>query len=336
MVAVIIPVFQIEKYLNACIKSVVAQSYKAIRIILVDDGSFDSSAKICEDWCNIDDRIVVLHKKNGGLSSARNAGLDAVEKDAKIEYIYFLDGDDTIHPRTLEWLLLSMRMYSTPIGSTRLQYVKEGDSPKLFDSFSSNPLTIDDFWLSHPIESIVSCGKLYRKELWSAIRFPIGKLHEDEYTTYQVLFRADRIAALSAPCYYYLQRAESITGRTWSKRRLDVLDAKRNQILFFSKQGKEVLLYDVMVKYIKAMAECLAHLDGAKDPEGYAIRRLLKDELVRVNSIKKIPVGSNYAVYHVCQPWAVNKVTWPFIRFCYLLRTEDLPNIIMKLAKRCI
>lgn len=211
LITVIVPIYNVEKYLKKCIYSILNQTYDKLEIILVDDGSPDKCGKICDELKKSDDRIKVIHKKNGGLSSARNAGIDI----AKGEYIGFVDSDDTIEPFMYEKLLSSIIENGTKISVCAVNYTYE-NGKKLTKTKLGNDCTFDFYQAmvemnAHRIFDMGAWSKLYHKDLFNDIRFPEGKLSEDYYIMYKIFERAQKVSYVSTPCYNYLQRSNSIT-----------------------------------------------------------------------------------------------------------------------------
>lgn len=211
LVSIIIPIYNVENYLEQCIISVVHQTYKNLEIILVNDGSSDNSGKICDDFALMDKRIKVIHKMNGGLSSARNAGIDI----AKGEYLGFVDSDDTIEPFMYEKLMTAIKRDGTDLAVCAINYVFENGKKLTKTNLGKD--TIFDFYdaiiemNSHRIFDMGAWSKLYHKKLFSNLRFPLGKLSEDYYIMYKIFDCAQKVSYVSTPCYNYLQRQNSIT-----------------------------------------------------------------------------------------------------------------------------
>lgn len=228
MISVIIPVYNVENFLKAAVDSVLVQSYKDLEIILVDDGSKDSSGKICDEYLEKDSRIKVIHKENGGLSSARNAGLDV----AKGEYIAFLDSDDKfLNDNSLQNMFDVMsENESADICITGYKYIdEEGKELKrkkhLIDDYSDydktksgevlfKNITQDDFWNlyfdKNRIEYIVVWTKLYKKEIWETLRYPEGKINEDNFVLPDVINQCNKIAMCDIATVAYRVRGNSI------------------------------------------------------------------------------------------------------------------------------
>lgn len=207
LISVIVPIYGVEAYLNQCLDSLLNQTYKNLEIILVDDGSPDGCPAICDEYATKDPRVRVIHKENGGLSDARNAGIDV----AQGEYIGFVDSDDWVMPDMYEYLLQGVLGYQSEISYCGFVNVHDtwADYPnnqtdKVFTAETAlNELFFDRL-------GNFAWNKLYKAELWEGIRFPVGKNFEDIRTTYKLFERASRIAILKEPKYYYRIRQGSI------------------------------------------------------------------------------------------------------------------------------
>lgn len=230
LISVIVPIYNVEKYLNRCIESIVNQTYKTLEIILVDDGSPDNCPQICDEWKEKDNRIKVIHKKNGGLSDARNAGLDI----AQGEYIAFVDSDDWIDKEWIEILFkeLIKNNCDVSISSTRLfKNVDEtlfirGNTKK----FLTNIEALEELINEKNIFT-TACDKLYKKELIINYHFEKNKVNEDEFWTWKVLLSSKRVVCCGKPNYNYLQNEDSIMGRKYSIKRIDGLSARLERFL---------------------------------------------------------------------------------------------------------
>lgn len=234
MITVIVPVYKVEKYLCRCVESIINQSYKDLEIILVDDGSPDHCGQICDDFEKKDSRIKVIHKKNGGLSDARNRGIDV----ARGEYISFVDSDDYLHDCFFEELMNDIMEQNVKIAISGIIQTKEEletDAP--INSFKTNTYTSLEILhriYGEPEEFLMTAwGKIYSKELFKTIRYPYGKIHEDEFVTYKLYFHAGQISINSNQMYYYFQRTDSIMHKEFSVKRLDMYAAYAQQMEFY-------------------------------------------------------------------------------------------------------
>lgn len=207
LVSIIVPCYKVEIYLKTCIESIIHQTYTNWELILVDDGSPDSSGQICDNYALTDSRIKVIHKDNGGLSSARNAGLDIVRG----AYVTFLDSDDFWHLDYLKVLIELATQNNADI--VQCDYLRGVD--KVFPkSRRKNKVTVFD---NHSVftkraDRIVMWGKIYKSELFNDIRMPVGLIHEDDWTTWKLYYKANIIIITRIPLYYYTINANSIMG----------------------------------------------------------------------------------------------------------------------------
>lgn len=236
-ISVIVPVYNVEPYIRRCIDSILAQTFTDFELILVDDGSPDNCGKICDEYAQNDNRIHVIHQENGGLSAARNAGIDFAFENSDSRWLNFIDSDDWVHPEYLERLYQATVEHDVAVSVCG--YVEtDGDEPDIAEADTESQMwTPEDFYVEHHVNATVACGKLYRKECFETIRYPVGKIHEDEYVTYRILFEKEKLVFIIAPLYAYFVNPKGITNSEWTPKRLDSLDAIEEQILFFAKSG---------------------------------------------------------------------------------------------------
>lgn len=244
LISVIIPIYNVERYLHRCIESVRRQTYQRLEIILVNDGSWDNCPAICDEYAKLDRRIKVLHKKNGGLSDARNQGM----KLANGEYFAFVDSDDFIHPQMYELLLKGLREYNGEVsvcGIWEGVNKEEKYEPSVNKFFSwdevenirtiENENVFEELYREDSVDFIVAWNKLYSHRWLEKLQFPIGKYHEDEFVVPSVLYEADRVVYLPAKMYFYIRREDSITTSEFSLGRLDLEKALYQRIQFYQK-----------------------------------------------------------------------------------------------------
>lgn len=238
LVSVIVPIYKVEAYLKRCVDSIVAQTYQNLEIILVDDGSPDSCPQMCDGYSVHDCRVKVVHKENGGLADARNAGLDV----ASGEYISFIDSDDCIHEDYISKLLDAVEKNDADIAVTKFfKFSSDTVDVQTLEEKSHRKVSLKDAICSYcslnSAESatfISCCNKLYRRTLFETLRFPKGKLNEDAFISYQLLANAvNGIVLVDEPLYYYYIRNNSIVGSSFSKGNLDVLDAYHGAVKWF-------------------------------------------------------------------------------------------------------
>ncbi len=239
LVSVIIPVYNVESYVERCVKSIIAQSYTNIEIILVDDGSTDHSGDICDRLHKDDKRIIVIHQDNKGLAGARNTGIDK----ARGEYICFVDSDDYVHPDYVKYLLGICIDNDCEIGicgyySTEgIETFHEVDWNKKAAVYSKKQI-FDSFYSDMHVPIVVAWNKIYKKSCIGDIRYSEGIIHEDEATTFIYLYNARKIAYSQEVLYYYFNRDDSITGQNYSERNLDILYAYKKRMDFYKEHGE--------------------------------------------------------------------------------------------------
>lgn len=236
VISVVVPIYNVEKYLHRCVDSIINQTYKNLEIILVDDGSLDSCPKICDDYSKKDNRIKVIHKKNGGLSDARNAGM----KIAKGEYISFVDSDDWIEHEMMERLYEVMVETNGDIASCGVRMVWDDNTPSKMLTKSNGKFVLDS--CEKAMDSLISAeiiqtvwNKLYKTEIVKKILFPYGKINEDEFWTWQVVAASNKVVSIDIPLYNYFQRAGSIMQGGNSFNPYLVLEAKCSRYEYIEK-----------------------------------------------------------------------------------------------------
>lgn len=276
LISVVIPVFNVEKYLQKCIDTVCNQTYQNTQIIMVDDGSTDRCGLICDEAASKDKRITVIHKTNGGLSDARNYGIDI----ARGKYITFIDSDDYISEDYLEYLYTLIKKYDAEIsicGHIKTKNEKESarqSEPN--EECLSKEKALEEMLYARKF-STSACGKLYLTAFFSDVRYPFGKFSEDMFTTYKVLNKAHRIVYGSQICYYYLRRNGSILVSQFSKKHMDVLEG-------LDQLQKDIPLeqYGLEKAYSSQVIECIAAMLERK-PDPQVIQELGIWDLVKKN-----------------------------------------------------
>lgn len=222
LISIIVPIFKVEEYINRCVDSMLNQTYTNLEIILVDDGSPDNCGSICEKYKEKDSRVATIHKENGGLSDARNVAIDI----AKGEYITFIDGDDWVSNYYVENLYNAINKDNAEMAISCFEEVFDARGA----SIPSNQLK--NYELLNSVEclkrllyqqGIETCawGKLYKKELFNELRYPVGKLYEDTFVTYKAIEKCLKIAYIKNVDYYYFQRATSIQNKKFNANKLD-------------------------------------------------------------------------------------------------------------------
>lgn len=241
LISIIVPVYKVEKSLADCVNSILGQSYPNLEVILVNDGSPDRCGAMCDEYAQHDSRVRVVHKANGGLADARNAGLDICKGD----FIAFVDSDDIVHPQYIALLLehigaaeMIFCSYTTFTETSDIQSVFfDNDDVNHIKTFNRRGLMRQIMSFDYP-SVVTAWNKLYRKTLWSDLRYPVGKIHEDEFVIHELIHRSEEIKYIDIPLYHYRQSEDGIMSTaSSSKSLLDKLDAFGSRRLFFIEKG---------------------------------------------------------------------------------------------------
>lgn len=249
MISVVVPIYNVQQYLSKCVESIFAQNFYDIEIILIDDGSTDECPQMCDDFASRDCRVRVIHKENGGLSDARNAGM----KIAQGEWIYFLDSDDWMHPEALQTLFDFAKKNDCDVVQGGLYYAYENhllyrqpSKKELKQSVLVNDDAMRSLITNDRVKNF-AWGKLYKTDLIRDIEFPVGKYFEDSFWQHLVIHRVKKYGIVDTPLYYYRQRENGISGY-FSEHNLDLLNGYEERISFI-KQNYPELEKEMMVAF---------------------------------------------------------------------------------------
>lgn len=236
-ISIVVPVYKVEKYLHRCVDSLLNQSFTAFDLILVDDGSPDQCGQICDQYAKQDKRIQVIHQRNGGLSAARNSGIDWSLSNSDSKWITFVDSDDWVHPQYLSLLYESASVCKADVSVCAYKELHDSLDQvyEKMEDRSGTEWKPEDFFVENHVNATVAWGKLYKKEYFKTLRYPVGKIHEDEFITYQILFGIQKIAFINIPLYYYYINDSGIMKTESKYRRSDVLEALAQQTEYFEK-----------------------------------------------------------------------------------------------------
>lgn len=250
LISVIVPIYKVEKYLPVCVEKLMHQSYQNLEMILVDDGSPDGCPQICDEYAQKDSRIRVIHKKNGGLSDARNAGLDI----AQGAYIAFVDSDDYVEEHYIEKLYDALQQSHATIAVCGLQIVDENH--KVTEQMTATRGTQQEIYTGREIIKkelqgewvlVTAWGALYDAEIFKAQRFPCGRHYEDEYVFVSNYINQKCVICIPENLYFYLKRSDSIMGVTYKKQDcIDRLDMWHERIEYLENRGDRELLPSVI------------------------------------------------------------------------------------------
>ncbi len=246
MISVIVPVYNVEKYLDKCIESIVNQTYRDLEIILVDDGSPDNCPAICDEWAKRDTRIKVIHKENGGLSSARNAGLDI----ATGEHITFVDSDDYLYKQSFEKMIKSLKIFDADISMCSSVSIDKNKKELSRNILDKNAVFLGEEIVEKFVISLNTSvwNKMFKSDCIGECRFPVGKIHgEDLVFITQIIGHKTVLVTTDYIGYCYRKNPNSITTSKFSAKRFDEVECKdiayNNLISVFPKYGKQALAW---------------------------------------------------------------------------------------------
>ena len=300
-ISIIVPIYNVQRYLKECIESLIKQTYENIEIILVNDGSTDNSGKICDHYALRDNRIKVVHQKNGGVSCARNTGLRYSTGD----YIGFVDPDDWIDEKIYERMLEVLKINNSSISMCSYIY-EDGDSelnelkPDLVEQNLSSDDLISKLFVTNSFYYTILCNKLYRADLWNGIKFPEGYVHEDEAVIHIIYDRCDQMSTISNEYYHYRMVNTSITHTNNQIRRIDYANALSLRLNYFYRKKRfdycEKMLDEIL--YLILNGFITKQLDQASLQK---IRKIIKSNFSKIIKEKKysIKFKTSILIYYV-------------------------------------
>lgn len=261
LISVIVPIYKVEKYIDRCVESILAQSFTDFELILVDDGSPDNCPQICDEYAKKDSRIKVVHKQNGGLSDARNAGIDV----AKGEWLAFIDSDDYVHEDYLGSLYNAAAENGADLAIC--DFVRVNDDENVIEKdHSFDGLVTEDKntlfeymysnWRIRP-----AWNKLYKKEIFSELRFAFGKIHEDEFAIHHVLYNCRKAVIIKDGLYYYRIRQNSIMTTESPKSILDGFEAIIEQYEFCAERKVVTNNLVTGINYLNVVSDMEKRMD---------------------------------------------------------------------------
>lgn len=299
-VSIIVPVYQVEAYLRQCIDSILAQTFTDFELILVDDGSKDQSGAICDEYAGMDGRVRVIHKENGGLSDARNRGLD----QAVGNYFMFVDSDDYIAPTMLECLHQSIVSAEADIAICNYLYLFENDRERDFSTdLKPEVLPAAEIFYYRKNEPnygfwTVAWNKLYKRETLGKVRFRFGKYHEDEFWANDIYQMDIKVVTIPQSLYYYRQRDNSIMGKESIARNLDILEALRERIyIYLEKQEYTAQAYQVLIYSLEYLDKARRLITNGNEKKRFIqaekqtkdiIQQLKKRKLSKIKSVSLV------------------------------------------------
>ena len=324
LISVIVPVYKVEPYLRRCVDSILAQTFSDFELILVDDGSPDNCGAICDEYAQKDSRVHVIYQENRGLSAARNAGIDWVFANSNSEWLNFVDSDDWVHPQMLERLYRAALTHNVKVSICGYQETNGEEIWSGKEEFTSKLWSVERYYVEQNINATVAWGKLYHRECFADIRYPVGKIHEDEYVTYRILFAYEHVAVIESPMYAYFVNPEGITRSEWTIKRLDGLRAHDEQIDFL-KKNRFMNAYEMKVKqFLKDLCRQYLNVDKITDGrvkkrsrdrlKGYVIKILIRDRSTHPFNEQNIWLCEKLFPVGMCLYWygkaILRKLNW--------------------------
>lgn len=300
-ISVMVPVYQAEDTLHRCVNSILQQTFSDFELILVDDGSRDRSGQICDEYAQKDRRVRVIHKENGGVGLARNAGLDA----AAAEYVTYVDSDDYLHPDMLQRLMAAVAQTGVKLCACGWRWTS-GEA--LADPSETIPAVFspEEFQDRQGMLSVVPWGKLYHRSCFDGIRYPPVRWADDEYVTYRILYQCDRICMVDEIYYAHFENFSSLTHSDWSPRFLDLLPANAQQTAFYKDRGNLSRYAGCLRGRALFIVDQLQRIDASRNPRQFSrekklLRRDLKNTLRRHRKETLFSPGENrtfFAILH--------------------------------------
>lgn len=231
IVSIIVPVYNTERYLTRCIESILSQTFTDFELILIDDGSTDKSGTICDKYRSVDSRIRVFHQRNQGQAVARNNALDWIKKYSDSRWISFVDSDDWIHPQMIEFLYHAVCTWNTQISICKFVQTKYDKQAVEDMEFSAKLYDTEEFYCENAdVLAVVPWGKLYHRNCFKEIRYPAVRACEDEFVTYKILFKFQKVLVINAPLYNYYMSNDSTMRSVWTPKRLAGIQALKERI----------------------------------------------------------------------------------------------------------
>lgn len=307
---IIIPVYQVKPYLDRCLNSILAQSFKDFDVILVDDGSTDGSQDICDKYAEQYNNIQVIHKRNGGLSSARNTGIEA----ATSKYIMFIDSDDMIHSKAAEMQISLLERHNADTCICSLQRFTNENDIDIFSNSNFKKISVitnleaEEQLFNKKITAnfVSACGKVFKRELFDNVRFPEGRLFEDEFVTYRIYYNCSKILVLDDALYYYYVNENGITQNLTLNKRFDEYDAQEERISFFKNNNCIKLYHLSLLEFLHTaqwdLINCQKQKEHYDSKKGANFQRQYTDIFYKAKLEKLISLSEHYDYYILALP----------------------------------
>ncbi|MGM9589465.1 MAG: glycosyltransferase family 2 protein [Faecousia sp.] len=284
MISIIVPVYRVEAYLHRCLDSILGQSYGDYELILVDDGSPDRSGAICDAYAAGDNRIHVIHKQNGGVSAARNSGIEWVMANSSSQWLTFIDSDDWVHRDYLKVLMDAAQAHHVDVSMCGLYWTECFCEDAPLEPVK--PVLLDGDQTFAQYYDICNCiyNKLFRRELFGNVRFPEDKAYaEDASVTPRLLCAAEKIAVVPQNLYYYFGNPEGAVRAKWSERKLQAIEVHEWRLQFFREQGCMAAYRRQKEGYVEELTEKIRNLlDSRESEQDYQDTLVMLREKLRI------------------------------------------------------
>jgi len=315
LISIVVPIYNVEKYLKKCVQSILVQTYSHLEIILVDDESPDNCGKMCDTFQEEDARVKVIHKKNGGLSDARNAGIEL----ASGKYITFIDSDDTITFDYIEVLYQSIQENHADISIGGLTVIYDTNAiiekNTCDETILTSEETLEKILYDEGID-LCAVAKLYKRDLFDKIRFPVGRLYEDAATTYKVIDSAKRISVIHKRIYNYVIRRTSITNCSFNRKKMDLIFSTKEMCDFITLKYpnlEKACERRLMYAYLSTLSQ-LASSNESHKKEQYELMEYVRRNSKKVLKDHRLPKRDRFALYILKFGYHFYKLFWNLYR----------------------
>lgn len=318
-ISVIVPVYKVEAYIHRCVDSILTQTFQDLEVILVDDGSPDNCGSICDEYAAKDYRVHVIHQSNGGLSSARNTALKWIWSNSNSEWIAFVDSDDWIHPRFLELLYLAAIENKCQISACKYMRTEAYLPPQEIHIPKIKLVSSVDVY-THGGKGVFAYvwDKLYKKDLWGSIEYPVGRNWEDTATTYKILLKTDNVAFVDAELYFYFSNQDGIVKQQWTPKKLDHLWAIETALKDDIIKNYPFIVLALKKQYLFTLFEQLGQVKESKcisevERQKYLhfLQRDLRKHLLKDGKKTGITLKSQHWYYDLAFP-KISRLYWSF------------------------
>lgn len=306
-ISVIVPIYKVEPYIRKCLDSIVNQSYQELEILLIDDGSPDSCGAICDEYAQKDERIIVIHKKNGGISSARNAALDI----ATGEYVMFVDSDDWVESNFCETALriaLDNHVQIATFGYNNIFLGENNHIQRIQERHTNSPRYVNSSTaIRHIIEKDdvifnFAWNKIYKRSLFENVRYPVGRIFEDNAVTCLLIMKAQNIYVSDEVLYNYIKRSDSITGKGISPRiivdRFEILNNRLKDIRKCCPENEQLQIKQIANDAIEGIVRI-----SPKSEFGYALDEFYQFLAEYKDIILSCPCSRKVKLYYYFRPF---------------------------------